>query len=183
PTDDPHLGYWGRSLWQHAVECGLASRRIAEASGQADPEEAFVGGMLHDIGKLVMLLNLPDEHRHLRQRQLGGGGANLAAERQGLGFDHTEVGRLLLERWNMPAALVACASHHHAPAAADDHTLLVRVVEAGNLLSHVCGTLPDANGGDGQLNELLASLAVPADALDRLTERFARDLEECVILS
>ncbi|MGD9309307.1 MAG: HDOD domain-containing protein, partial [Desulfosarcina sp.] len=54
-------------LWQHAAECGMAARRVAVAVGYDDPEQAFVGGVLHDIGKLVILLAGDDAYQQIQK--------------------------------------------------------------------------------------------------------------------
>jgi HD-like signal output (HDOD) protein len=144
PADGSRVGLAGRTLWRHAVETGLAARRVAEFMRWTDPDEAFAGGVLHDLGKLIILLNLPDEACEIQRRRQAGEDEAGALERRVLGFDHTEVGERLLQGWSMPPGLVACARWHHQPEAAGQHQDLVRLVGCGDLLSHCLG---DGAGG------------------------------------
>ncbi len=152
PLDKTNVGIWGQSLWQHSLECGLAARRVAQFTGYPDPEEAFVAGVLHDIGKVVILLNKPEEFRLILKRQAAAKESLGTAERAVLGFDHTAVGELLLAKWQMPENLQACVKHHHNPTEAGQDNRLPHIVAAGNFLSHAYGTQPDPalaeNSGD-----------------------------------
>ncbi len=155
PLDKTNVGVWGQALWQHSLECGLAARRVAQFSGYSDPEEAFVAGVLHDIGKVVILLNKPDEFRLILKRQAAAKESFATAERAVLGFDHTDVGELLLAKWQMPGNLQVCVKHHHYPSEADQDNPLPYIIAAGNFLSHAFGSQPDpalaAKSGDFEL--------------------------------
>ena len=140
PMDSSRRGLWGRALWEHAVQSGLAGRRVAEFTGRADPDEAFTAGVLHDIGKVILLLNKPDEYAQVHHMLEKGATESVAAERKVLGFDHCLVGDRLLENWGMPPSLRAVARWHHQPELAGPLAPLVQVVACANLLSQsVCG--------------------------------------------
>lgn len=185
PADATHVGVTGHELWQHSVECGLTSRRVASTVRYADPEEAFVGGVLHDVGKVVMLLNLSDEYRRVLKLQASSGSGSVAAEAAVLGFDHTMVGELLLDRWNMPDVLTACVRHHHDPDAAGEHAALARIVACGNYLGHAHGTLPDGATAEAGVAfaEHARSLGIAPDQMTALHERVVEDLESSHVLA
>ncbi len=92
---NPGMQTWGQFLWQHAAECGMAARRIALAAGYDDPEKAFVGGVLHDIGKLVLLLVSAESFHQIQTLKKREALADHAAERKVIGTDHMEIGELL----------------------------------------------------------------------------------------
>ena len=104
---------WGQFLWQHAVESGLAARRIAEIIDYPDPEEAFIGGLVHDIGKLIILMLFAEPYKDILKLKKINQLASKPAEMQVIGCDHEQIGSLLLERWNMPDSAKACARYHH----------------------------------------------------------------------
>jgi len=138
-SDKSAGGMWSRVLWQHAKETAVASRRIAEHVKYPDPEEAFVGGMLHDMGKLVILLKHRNLFQQVRKLQSGENLGSDEAERFVLGFSHPEIGGLLMEKWHMPEALKHCIQNHHQPASAGDDGALTRIVAYGNVISNLNG--------------------------------------------
>jgi HD-like signal output (HDOD) protein len=132
-------GMWSRVLWQHAKECALASRLIAERVGYPDPEEAFVGGMLHDMGKLVILLKQRNLFQQIRKLQSGENLSSIDAEKFVLGFSHPEIGGLLMEKWQMPEILKSCVQYHHQPNVAPVDDQLSKIIAYGNCLSNLLG--------------------------------------------
>ena len=85
-------------------------RRLSRRS-----EEAFVAGLLHDIGKVVLNTYLKEQFVRVLIRAAGGEVTYAEAEREIFGFDHAEAGARLLERWNLPSSLVSAVRYHHAP--------------------------------------------------------------------
>ena len=135
PMDDTRTGQWGRELWMHSAECGWAARMVAEAVGQKDPDDAFAAGVLHDVGKVVILLNRPDDYQRsldlMEERELD----SVTAEFEVLGVDHASLAAWVMAQWNLPASVVAAVAGHHVPEAADDYARLARIVACGNVLS------------------------------------------------
>lgn len=95
---------------QGFVTASLASRFAPEAS-----EAAFAAGLLHDVGRLVLLLGLTDEYRTCLRRMAVTKEAIPAVENEMLGLDHAEVGAVLMSLWGLPPDLVQAVRHHHAP--------------------------------------------------------------------
>ena len=120
------------SYWRRAVYGAAASRVLALRIKRFDPEEAFVGAMVQDIGMLAAFAALKDEY----VRAVASAGPDHdeipRIERLSLQFDHAEVGGRLAERWRLPNQLVDCIIGHHAPDAAPPASSdLVRVVHLG----------------------------------------------------
>lgn len=180
PLDKTSIGIWGQALWQHSLECGLAARRVAQFSGYPDPEEAFVAGVLHDIGKVVILLNKPDEFRLILKRQAAAKESFATAERAVLGFDHADVGELLLAKWQMPQSLQTCVKLHHNPSEAGADNFLPHIVAAGNFLSHAFGTQPDPALGEksGDFEQTCQHLALAPDCVETLMQEIGSYLEQ-----
>jgi putative nucleotidyltransferase with HDIG domain len=177
PMDQTNVGIWGQALWQHSVECGLASRRVAELVRYADPEEAFVGGVLHDVGKVVILLSTPEEYRGIRKKQTSGRASSVGAETAVLGFDHTRVGELLLERWQMPQNLKACVRYHHDPHEAGDFETLASIVACGDYLSHTHGAQAGESGFEDSIDitAITERLRLSLDHMQMLQEKIVED--------
>ncbi len=180
PVDKTNVGSWGQSLWQHSIECGLASRRVAKTVGYHDPEEAFVAGVLHDMGKVVILLHRPDDFRAVLKEQSATQDSFAATERKILGFDHTEVGELLLEKWRMPENLIACVKFHHQPSGAGEMALLVNIVAAGDVLSHRHGSQPDPDlaGKSNDFDQISRAIKLEENMIMVLQEEIGSDLQQ-----
>jgi putative nucleotidyltransferase with HDIG domain len=99
-------GLINQLLWQHSWGAAVAARAIAVSVGHHNVDEAFTGGLLHDIGKMVLLKN---------REAFYGETSFHKAETERFGFSHADVGALLASRWNFPSQLVQAISHHHDP--------------------------------------------------------------------
>jgi HD-like signal output (HDOD) protein len=133
---------WGHHLWQHSVECGMAARRIAIAGGGTDPDQAYIAGIMHDIGKLVILMLDEEKYKAIQHAKSADKSTDMAAERKILGVDHAELGHLLMQKWRMPEPVRTCTQFHHQPAAAGAHQALTAIVALGNHLSQLRGSRP-----------------------------------------
>ncbi|UJX41904.1 HDOD domain-containing protein [Desulfovibrio sp. JY] len=111
---DPEL--WDmRAFWRHAAACGVYASLLAAECPGTSPERVFVGGLLADIGQLVILRKLPAAAGRALLLSRVEGLPIAVAEGVVLGFDHTAVGRALLTRWHFPQALTAMVADHLRP--------------------------------------------------------------------
>ncbi len=107
------------SLWNHSMQVASLAKRISKLEGQdaKATEEAFTAGMLHDIGKLVLAVNLPKEYTEATR--LAHAGLELPlAEHQVFGANHADVGGYLIGLWGLPVPVVEAVALHHAPSRA-----------------------------------------------------------------
>lgn len=107
-------------FWKHSLACGVLARLLAMRLGLPEVERFFVSGMLHDLGRLVMIKLAPRDVDAVialtRQRK-----APLwSMEREFFGFDHCQVAAALMERWRIPASLAEIIATHHAPTLSGD---------------------------------------------------------------
>ncbi|MDR2351829.1 MAG: HDOD domain-containing protein [Deltaproteobacteria bacterium] len=102
-------------LWEHSIGCAAASGVVATLLGRDDAEEVLVAGLLHDLGKVVLALNLPEEMKLVRQKVEQENLLFYEAENQILDFDHAEIGQWLAEHWNLPESLAEPMRLHHKP--------------------------------------------------------------------
>jgi HD-like signal output (HDOD) protein len=108
-------GLQERLLWEHALVSALAARAYAKCLRSPRAEEAFLGGLMHDIGKSVMGLKFPERYGALLRNIYNGGGDDLESELDLFGFDHAMVGEALLHSWNLARSLENCVRWHHDP--------------------------------------------------------------------
>ena len=103
------------SLWQHSMEVGLTARAIAEHEGSICVEEAFTAGFLHDVGTLVLMLNLPDSFDEVNRLCSEDGTYRIEAEKQIYGTTHGAIGAYLLGLWGMPWNMVEAVAFYDRP--------------------------------------------------------------------
>ena len=98
-----------RGYWMHSTAVGLASRALIEALPEKPlhGEEAFVAGLLHDVGKLIVDDYLDAEAGKRR--------VTLEEDAEAVGLDHAELAQYILEQWRLPESIVAAIRDHHAP--------------------------------------------------------------------
>jgi len=102
-----------RLLWEHAIAAGCAASTLANHVGGFARDEIFVGGLVHDIGKLVMHSEAEAEYQDVIRLVYSGEKDSIEAEREVFGFDHAEVGMLTLSRWGLSERLAAAIGGHH----------------------------------------------------------------------
>ncbi len=137
--DSQTEGFDRYRFWEHSIACGAATRVISRHLGVKDPEEAFVGGLLHDIGKLVLEQFLNEEFVKILRLVNERGVPFLVAEEEVLGMGHPEVGRSLAQRWNLPPPLEETIAYHHNPASAEVELKLVSACHLADVLVKAMG--------------------------------------------
>jgi putative nucleotidyltransferase with HDIG domain len=121
-------------LSDHSWGAAICSRIIAQKTRYPHPEEAFLCGLIHDIGKPVMLKNLTDRYTQIVSDAYRGAVRFFEAEMEAFGFSHAHVGALLTEKWNFPPQLSEGIGCHHNPLSAQNHRHLACVVNLANLV-------------------------------------------------
>lgn len=126
-----------QSFWEHSICCALAARALAEECLKSRRESAFVAGLLHDVGQLILYNRLPELSRQALEAVLDGPEAleSQEAERELMGFDHAEVGGELMRRWGLPGSLQECVAYHHAPEKAKEYPKEVAIVHIANSIA------------------------------------------------
>ena len=173
---------YGPQLWQHSVECGLAARRIASACGYDDPEVAFIGGIMHDIGKLAILMIDDKKYQEIQRVVLTERIMDIAAEMQIVGSSHTLIGRLLMEKWHMPISVRICAEFHHYPEQAGKHASLASIIAYANHLSHTLGHYPQSETDDSTGAHLLKAIGMSPAQNEQLIEIVKKDYQNTEIM-
>jgi len=153
-----------RKCWRHTLASAVLSREVARAAGMA-PEQAYSLGLLHDIGRLGLLVAWPDDHSRILEEANRDGVSLLELERQLFNMDHCEVGQLLVEQWKLPAEFRMVAGHHHDPPAESGKLDHLRVAWLGCQMADSLGYWAARPLAPIPLEELLALL--PAGIRDR----------------
>lgn len=106
-----------QGFWLHSIMCGTIARLLASHHGIANDERFFVAGLLHDIGRLVVLRNLPERALEPLQACRVKPQSVSQAEMTLWGTTHAEIGAELLRAWKLPRFLEHLLRHHHGPSA------------------------------------------------------------------
>lgn len=125
-------GFSSKMLWEHALGCASVSRYISKCLSCAELEEAFIAGLLHDIGKTVLNMNFSDKYTKIVREVYNSKQEFQTVEMQKLGFDHTQVGALVTRKWNLAEALEEAIRHHHSSEMARTHPALTACVALAN---------------------------------------------------
>lgn len=121
-------------FWNHSVGCGLGARLIAEETGVCDPTDAFVAGLLHDIGYIVLAESGNDAGKGLALALP----AHSRPERDDSPLQeyHASVGAWLIERWKISEAITEALRYHHQPGLAKKNRPLTAVVHIAEVMCH-----------------------------------------------
>ena len=103
-----------KRIWKHAVEAAQIAEQMAEMSRNVDPAEAFLVGLLHDVGKLAIALMSPELNASL-DRLIVKGCESAIAEVVVCGFDHAQAGGEILKHWKFSDYVIAAVQNHHVP--------------------------------------------------------------------
>ncbi|MEM7245388.1 MAG: HDOD domain-containing protein [Acidobacteriota bacterium] len=131
-ADERIYGDRGRQLQEHSLGVAYAARAVAEKLRE-DPHEAFVCGLFHDIGKMV-LYKIAWEVERATGHEPGEGELEQLLERY-----HASAGGLMLRRWKLPERVEDAVLHHHEPGRAQAAPALARVVQSADQLCHRLG--------------------------------------------
>ena len=165
------------------MKCALLSRIFAKEVAYGSPEEAFVAGLLHDIGKLVLWVNFPEKYTELI-KQYEDRAEMLATGESQLGATHSQIGAWLLDRWKFPSLVADSAFYHHEPLERIADALpLSQIVYTANMLS---GKTADSRE-DGirvakallgsSSEQVLGFLALSDEALGEVARSFGIEIE------
>jgi putative nucleotidyltransferase with HDIG domain len=122
-------------LWQHSLMCAVLAEMIAGEVSYPSPDEAYLAGLFHDIGKLVLWVNCREEYTEALQ-SAGSNSALLIDSEKQLGISHCETGAQLINSWSPQSFIADAVLYHHEPQhRIVDALPLVKIVYAANILS------------------------------------------------
>lgn len=125
-------------LWQHSLGVAFGSKVIATMKFPALAEDAFTAGLLHDTGKLALDPYILERKDLFRQVLSNGCKSFLHAEKQILGFDHSEIASEICRKWNIPQQLTTAIRYHHTPSLSQD-SILTYIVHTADVIAIMSG--------------------------------------------
>lgn len=165
------------SFWRHGVAVGAAARIIAKLRKETNVERYFVGGLLHDIGRLIMYIKRVDLSRSLLNRSQLNHELLYNIEKEVFGFDHGEIGYELVSQWNLPDSLRDIVLNHHQPTISQKYPLETSIIHIADIIAH-CSEL--GSSGETHVPPLdvkawdLVGLSVPdiSIIMDQIKEQY-----------
>mgnify|MGYP000275532393 CR=1 FL=1 len=147
-----------RAFWRHALVCARRCKDIAFISKRWNPADAYLAGLVHDIGKAVLDILTEDGYSRIIEAVGAHGITALDAEQREFGADHAQVGKWVIAWWGLPEPFAEAAwLHHHHPAALDGLPVaadLIHIVAIADWMAHLADA---ARIGDAAIPDTIAS--------------------------
>lgn len=172
------------SFWLHSLACGTAAKLIAQSMGKQDVERYFLLGVMHDIGRVVMLNVEPVRCESILRRSRDEARSLTGLEHEVFGFTHAQVGRALTEQWRLPVFLNEVVRYHHMPERASSFPEETAIVHAADILAHAVRL---GSSGERILPALhrpsWERLLIPAAGIERLMRAIREETSALAWLS
>ncbi len=133
-------------FWRHSIATGLTARIIATTLRESNLERYFVAGILHDVGRLIMFIKLPDICMDMMEESRTHKRLLYQVERERLLFDHAEVGGTLLRKWKIPPRIAEPVEFHHRCLRAEQYPRETSILHIADFIAHALEI-----GGSGEL--------------------------------
>lgn len=145
-------------FWQHSLTVGVIAKLLAENKGVGKNEQAnyFVGGLLHDIGKVLFAHFIPVEYQQVLHKSETENIPLYQAEKELLGFDHSEIGAMVAEKWQLPSDLISSIRNHHG-SEEQEHSPLSLAIYAANQAAHYLALIKQAADNDDENALIMAT--------------------------
>lgn len=125
-----------KSFWMHSFLCGLSAKLLSVHTDES-AEDMFIAGLIHDIGKLVILLTLPTEFTAITTSADSKPFRAHLIETSAIGITHGDIGLSLLNRWMFPDNLVMAAGYHHFPEKAEIKQIYPAIMHLSDMMAYL----------------------------------------------
>jgi len=179
-------------FWQHSIKTALIARQLgAQLDTISDPETMFTAGLLHDIGKLLLIDRFPQAMLDAEETMIRRRIDELSAELSQLGMTHTAVGEALMQHWGLPEILIDCVRYHHEAVHDGRNRYATHLIYLANRLSEyvppldetetmaILGDIENWNMASVSINQVASACQDADDQVFEVMESFGMvDIEE-----
>jgi len=170
-------GMGSGKAWRHSLTVAVGSDIIAKRIAPNYSGEAFLSGLLHDSGKILLDGYLAEKGEAFQDVLRDPDISIVEAENRVLGLDHARVGGALCRQWNMPDFVSDAVEYHHKPGQAAEN-LLAYVIHSADVIAHALNTEPVEESLESMDSSVLAILCVEMDELTSLADQILESVEE-----
>lgn len=172
-TESKVKGFDTNWLWDHSFKTAIAARMLAQAWPEAglDKDEAYTCGLVHDVGKMMLLQNVPKRFAEALELSKRTKIPLAKAEAEVFGFSHSHVAGLLAERWKLSPDLQIAVSYHHSPGTDAEEWTKGFLIHAANSIAHEEATGEGGWIGDRCSPEALSAMHVPPETMTAIREQ------------
>lgn len=122
-------------LWEHSLSSAIYARVISKRKGLEAPEEISVAALLHDIGKVILLIAFKEEYTKILEIAKTRDNFLYELEKEHFGITHAEIGGMVGKKWNFPLKLIEPIMNHHRPQLSKNFEIETSVVHLSNILA------------------------------------------------
>ena len=170
------------SFWKHSVACGLAAKILATYRRcEMNVERFFAAGIIHDIGRLIIYKKIPESAREMILRCKANRELLYLVEKEVIGFNHSDLGSVLVRFWNLPPSLEEVVAYHHSPREARRYPIETSVVHVADIIAHA---MQMGNSGEQYIPSLdekaLELIGIPLSVLSPTLDQLEREVKDIV---
>jgi putative nucleotidyltransferase with HDIG domain len=162
-------------LWKHSLGCAVVAGIISRKTNDPNPEEVSIGGLLHDLGKVIIAIELPEESTQIDQVVEEEQIPTYQAEDKVLGFSHAHVGHWLSQKWNLPNNLADPIRYHHNPNLSKSAQKPTAIVHVADILVRGIGF---GGVGDNRVSQIDHKAWETLDISDSLLEEIVSEMDD-----
>ncbi len=168
-----------KHFWQHAIITAFIARKLTEIAGMTRlKEEAFLAGLLHDIGQIVLHESKPGGYTPLLEMNHNDEHLICREEIRIFGSDHLSIGREVMNSWNFPSLYADVAGEHGNPNIQSSHKELIVLISVADILSTTIHEIGFTREEEALMNPFLLYSGLKTEQLSYFQDRFLDDLKE-----
>lgn len=170
------------SFWRHSVACGLTAKILATYRRcEMNVERFFAAGIIHDIGRLIIYKKIPETAKEMILRCKTNRELLFLVEKEVIGFDHADLGRVLVQFWNLPPSLEEVVAYHHSPREARRYPVETAVVHIADIIAHAMQFGKSGEQYIPPIDEKAWELiGVPTSVLSPTMDQLEREIKDVV---
>ncbi len=124
----------GRIIWEHSLTVGLFARELSQIMGMRGAEEVFICGLLHDIGKIMLLRADSENYSAVLEKKSETEMLNWETET--FGYDHSQVGAIVARGWKLPDEVCQVILNHHKAAQSDQSVIVSHLINIADIVAN-----------------------------------------------
>jgi HD-like signal output (HDOD) protein len=169
-------GFDGEGLWMHCLSVSWIARELAILTKAAEPSEAMITGLLHELGIIILVSKFPLQFQQLLE--MVNAGMSFFDAEAALGLKHNIIGYLLARNWNLPEVFQEGILYHHAPEKSPKHKKVAAIVALADSLAHKVGFSMNMEALDLDLPYILKTIGLKVDDLQEFIKSIMNSIPQ-----